>query len=196
MTYSYADEYNALHTLLEDCSLPSFEHIRSIILDDLDDEGRELLLSFADFSAFYEWFDTLSHYDQVDTEQSLENVKALLEVVYLSLLAEFLGEDQPVSTKCDMSRRYYSIEVDFEDLRHVEVAEEALMRSGHVGDDTLAQQIRTILRQPNVQYNALDDAAVYFTMDVEEDTEENHRRVTNIIRARVLKARAANKKLG
>jgi len=196
MTYSYADEYNALHTQLADISLPGYEHMRSIILDDLDDDGRELLLSFADFTAFYEWFDTLSHYDQVDSEQSLEHGKALLEVVYLSLLAEFLGEDQPVSTKCDMSRRYYSIEVDFEDLRQVEVAEEALMRSGHVEDDTLAQQIRTILRQPNVQYNALDDAAVYFTMDVEEDTEENHRRVTNIIRARVLKARAANKKLG
>ena len=196
MTYSYADEYNALHTQLADSSLPGYEHMRSIILDDLDDDGRELLLSFADFTAFYEWFDTLSHYDQVDSEQSLERGKTLLEVVYLSLLAEFLGEDQPVSTKCDMSRRYYSIEVDFEDLRQVEVAEEALMRAGHVGDDTLAQQIRTFLRQPNVQYNALDDAAVYFTMDVEEDTEENHRRVTNIIRARVLKARAANKKLG
>lgn len=196
MPYSYADEYNALQAQLADSSLPGFEHMRSIILDDLDDDGRELLLSFVDFTAFYEWFNTLSHYDQVDNEQSLEQGKALLEVVYLSLLAEFLGEDQPVRTECDFSRRYYSIEVDFEDLRRIEDAEENLLRSGHVWGDTLAQQIRTILRQPNVQYNALDDAAVYFTMDVEEDTEDNHRRITNVIRARVLKARAAAKRLG
>lgn len=196
MTYSYADEYNALHAQLADNSLPTFEHMRSIILEDLDDDGRELLLGFADFTAFYDWFETLSHYDQVDAEQSLEQGKALLEVVYLSLLAEFLGDDQPVHTENNLSRRYYSIVVDFEDLLLVERAEEALLRAGHVGDDTLAQQVRTILRQPDVQYDAIEDAAVYFTMDVEEDTPDNHRRITNAIRARVLKARAAAKRLG
>lgn len=194
MSHSYGDEYNALHSELADNSLPTFEHMRATILDDLDDEGHELLLSFAGFEAFYEWLETLYHYSQEDAEQNLEQSKALLEVIYLSLLAEFLDDSQPVHTASNVSRRYYSIEVDFEDLRQIECAEQALLLAGHVGDDTLAQQVRLVLRQPDVQYDANEDAAVYFTMDVEEDTPDNHRRITNLIRARVLKARAQARK--
>ncbi|HCF2447028.1 TPA: hypothetical protein NIA45_004697 [Pseudomonas aeruginosa] len=193
MTYSYADEYNTLHAQLADNSLPSFEHMRNIILDDLDEDGREMLLGFADFNAFYDWFETLSHYDQVDADQSLEEGKALLEVVYLSLLAEFLGDDQPVTTESDFTRRFFSIELSFKDLRLMEYAEFDNAHAGRVGSETLAQQIERILRLPEVEYNGLKAPSIYYTMDVAEDTPANHARIKNIVRAQVLKARAQAK---
>lgn len=194
MSHTYVAEYNALLDELADNSMPTFEHMRATILEDLDDEARELVLSFTGFDAFYDWLETLYHYPQADTEEQLVKSKGLLEIIYLSLLAEILGDDHPVYTTSDFSRRYYSIEVDFEDLRLVECYEQALLRAGHNGNDTLAQQIMAILRQPNVHYDAIQDAAIYFTMDVEEDTPDIHRRITNLIRARVLKARAQAKK--
>ena len=193
MSHSYADEYNNLHAQLEDSSLPIFDQMRSSVLADLDEGGKELLLSFPSFSAFYDWLDTLNHYSQEDSSECLEHGKSLLEVVYLALLAEFLGEDQPVLTESDTGRRFYSIDMDFRDLRLIEFAQFDAQLAGNAGESELVQSIQKILRQPEVEHNVMKAPSVFFTMDVEEDTPENHARIKNAVRAQVLKARAQAK---
>ena len=66
---------------------PSFEHLLEFVRQAADDPS-EPLVGFDCFEDFYAWFDTLTHYDQVDADEDLHPHKLLLEVVYDSLLAE------------------------------------------------------------------------------------------------------------
>jgi hypothetical protein len=67
------------------------EAARSELNADGDNEGRNLLLGFKGFGAFYDWWDTCTAYDQMDHEEYAEDISPFIEVVYLALRTEYLG---------------------------------------------------------------------------------------------------------
>jgi hypothetical protein len=66
---------------------PRFEDLLKLVRSAADDPS-EPVSGFDSFEDFYAWFDTLTHYDQEDSDEPLQPHKLLLEVVYDSLLAE------------------------------------------------------------------------------------------------------------
>ncbi|WP_346798087.1 hypothetical protein R5M92_04205 [Halomonas sp. Bachu 37] len=63
---------------------PSYDAMRAAVIEGLDGE----VLCFTSFQAFFDWWDTLTAYEQADFDESSEDHRALLHVVYQSLVSE------------------------------------------------------------------------------------------------------------
>lgn len=73
----------------------SYDQIKSSVVklleEDCEDDARELMKSFSDFDSFYNWLDTVTAYDQMDNDETVEHCKPLIEVIYNDIRAEYLG---------------------------------------------------------------------------------------------------------
>lgn len=58
-----------------------------------------------------------------------------------------------------------------------------------LGDKTICDQITKTLRAAEVEYDGHFGNFIWFTMDAEEDTKRNHRKIMTIIRNQIIKAR-------
>lgn len=69
---------------------PSFSEMKAHVQGLLEDDGEpaSMARSFGDFNAFFTWFDTVTAFDQMDAEESAEDLRVLLEVVYQSICAD------------------------------------------------------------------------------------------------------------
>ncbi|MBF3053162.1 hypothetical protein HKW90_01905 [Pseudomonas aeruginosa] len=69
---------------------PSFVEMKAHVQGLLEDDGEPALVarSFGDFNAFFTWFDTVTAFDQMDAEESAEDLRVLLEVVYQAICAD------------------------------------------------------------------------------------------------------------
>lgn len=65
--------------------------VMKLLTEDGEDDARELIKSFSDFDSFYDWLDTVTAYDQMDADESVEHCKPLIEVIYNDIRAEYLG---------------------------------------------------------------------------------------------------------
>jgi hypothetical protein len=54
-----------------------------------DQEGRDEFLEYESFEDFFGWYDALTAFDQMDSEDKVVYYKALLEVVYRALLTDY-----------------------------------------------------------------------------------------------------------
>lgn len=68
--------------------------VQKVVETEGSDEGASLMHEFNDFDAFFDWFDVVSAYDQMDAEFGISIFKPLLEVVYRSLIAEYNADVQ------------------------------------------------------------------------------------------------------
>ncbi|HHH9443067.1 TPA: hypothetical protein ACP32N_005055 [Pseudomonas aeruginosa] len=68
---------------------PTFAEMRAHVLGLLEDDGDPVkeVGRFGDFEGFFSWFDTVTAYDQLDTEESAGDFRSLLEVVYQAICA-------------------------------------------------------------------------------------------------------------
>lgn len=68
---------------------PSYREMMAQVSGLLEEEGRPLhvISGHEDFEAFFTWLDTLTAYDQMDEDGSLEDHKPLLEIVYEAIRA-------------------------------------------------------------------------------------------------------------
>lgn len=72
------------------------EGVKAAIRRDAEEDSRE----FASFEAFFDWYDVLTGYDQMDEEESIEDHKEILKVAYAELVAEgFFTESAAPHTK-------------------------------------------------------------------------------------------------
>lgn len=62
----------------------ALEGVKTAIRRDADENCRE----FSNFDAFFNWYDVLTGYDQMDEEESIEGHKEMLKVAYAQLVAE------------------------------------------------------------------------------------------------------------
>jgi hypothetical protein len=97
----FAGEYEALlkqAAVASPRSAIGFGELKAAVQKEVDaedsDEGCSLMLEFDDFDAFFDWFDVVSAYDQMDAEFKISIFKPLLEVVYRSLIAEYRADVQ------------------------------------------------------------------------------------------------------
>lgn len=60
---------------------------------------EQSIFDFADFEAFYAWFDALTHHEQEDSGEVIEGHKGLLEIAY-SALQEEAGLVQGEAPSC------------------------------------------------------------------------------------------------
>ncbi len=69
--------------------LPSYRELMAQVSGLLAEDGHPLdvISGYDDFEAFFTWLDTLTAYDQMDEDGSLEDHKPLLEVVYEAIRA-------------------------------------------------------------------------------------------------------------
>ncbi|MFV3332580.1 hypothetical protein ACQCLI_31870 (plasmid) [Pseudomonas nitroreducens] len=69
---------------------PSFAEMKAHVQGLLEDDGEpaSVARSFKDFNAFFAWFDAVTAFDQMDAEESAEDLRVLLEVVYESICSE------------------------------------------------------------------------------------------------------------
>lgn len=93
----YREAYEAAAAQIPaDEPLPSFEEmiasIQAALGADGHDEGVRQLLAFQDFEAFFTSFDTLTAYDQMDTDQSAEDHKPLLQIAFDALVDQYQAE--------------------------------------------------------------------------------------------------------
>ncbi|MDI6671766.1 hypothetical protein QMA79_18305 [Pseudomonas aeruginosa] len=68
---------------------PSYRELMAQVSGLLGEDGHPLdvISGYDDFEAFFTWLDTLTAYDQMDEDGSLEDHKPLLEVVYEAIRA-------------------------------------------------------------------------------------------------------------
>lgn len=79
---------------IADLSKDDFAALHAFVLAQADDFGRELFLtSFQDFRAFFDWLDTVCHYDQEDAEMSLAAQMPWLAVIYMEIKRSYSYEN-------------------------------------------------------------------------------------------------------
>lgn len=69
--------------------------VKAAIRCDVEDDSRE----FSSFDAFFDWYDVLIGYDQMDEETSIEGDKEILKVAYAELVAEGFFTENTVTVK-------------------------------------------------------------------------------------------------
>lgn len=93
----YRESYEAAAAQIPaDEPLPSFEEmiesLQALLDADGHDEGARQLLAFQNFEAFFTWFDTVTAFDQMDTDQSAEDHKPLLQLAFDALVDQYQAE--------------------------------------------------------------------------------------------------------
>lgn len=69
---------------------PSFAEMKAHVQGLLEDDGAPAAVArrYEGFDDFFKWFDTVTAFDQMDSEESAEDLRVLLEVVYQSICAD------------------------------------------------------------------------------------------------------------
>jgi hypothetical protein len=75
-----------------------FQELKASVRKELEAEGADAgsseMLDFDGFESFFDWFDTVSAYDQMDAEFKANIFKPQLDVIYRALVAEYKAEVQ------------------------------------------------------------------------------------------------------
>lgn len=71
------------------------EGVKKAIRRDAEEDSRE----FASFEAFFNWYDVLTGYDQMDEEENIEGHTEILKVAYAELVAEGFFTENAASDK-------------------------------------------------------------------------------------------------
>ena len=84
----YNEKLEELATEL-DVALPSYRELMTQVSGLLAEDGHpiDVIIGYDDFEAFFPWLDTLTAYDQMDEDGSLEDHKPLLSVIYEAIRA-------------------------------------------------------------------------------------------------------------
>lgn len=84
--YEKAQALVAQESIKKNPDLPDYENWREAISEMVEPEDQP----FADFEAFFNWWDVVSAYDQMDVGEKAIDFKPMLAVAYLQMLADGL----------------------------------------------------------------------------------------------------------